>query len=103
MRYLVTGGAGFIGSALVKQLTAQGHDVIILDDMSRGRPERLAGVRCEIAYGDVRDPGAVTRAMQGCDRVAHLAYLQGDADVLREAPRTAGAGRGVARHPERPR
>ena len=45
--------------------------------MSRGRPERLAGVRCEIAYGDVRDPGAVTRAMQGCDRVAHLAYLQG--------------------------
>jgi len=77
VRYLITGGAGFIGSNLVRRLAAQGHDVVILDDMSRGKPERLAGVRCEIAYGDVRDPGAVTRAMQGCSRVAHLAYLQG--------------------------
>lgn len=77
MRYLVTGGAGFIGSNLVWQLFRQGHEVRVLDDMSRGKPHRLAGTGCEIAYGDVRDAGAVTRAMQGCDRVAHLAYLQG--------------------------
>jgi len=77
VRYLVTGGAGFIGSSLVRELAGQGHEVRVLDDMSRGNPARLSGVDCEIAYGDVRDPGAVTRAMQGCDRVAHLAYLQG--------------------------
>lgn len=77
MRYLLTGGAGFIGSNLAWQLVAQGHEVRVLDDMSRGNPNRLAGSGCEIAYGDVRDAGAVTRAMQGCSRVAHLAYLQG--------------------------
>jgi nucleoside-diphosphate-sugar epimerase len=77
MRYLLTGGAGFIGSNLAWQLIAQGHEVRVLDDMSRGNPQRLAGSGCEIAYGDVRDAGAVTRAMQGCARVAHLAYLQG--------------------------
>jgi dTDP-glucose 4,6-dehydratase/UDP-glucose 4-epimerase len=45
--------------------------------MSRGRPERLRGVPCEIVKGDIRDPGAVTGAVQGCDSVLHLAYLQG--------------------------
>jgi nucleoside-diphosphate-sugar epimerase len=77
VRYLVTGGAGFIGSALVKRLAEAGHDVVALDDFSRGRPERLQGARCEIAHGDIRDPAAVTQAMHGCEMVAHLAYLQG--------------------------
>ena len=77
MRTLVTGGAGFLGSALVRRLTAGGHEVVVLDDMSRGRPERLAGTGCHIAYGDVRDAGAVRRAMQGCGRVIHAAYIQG--------------------------
>jgi len=77
MRYLVTGGAGFIGSALTQNLIRQGHEVRVLDDMSRGKPGRLRATGCEIVYGDVRDAGAVTRAMQGCERVAHLAYLQG--------------------------
>jgi len=77
VRTLVTGGAGFIGSALVRRLTADGHEVTVLDDMSRGRPERLAGTGCHIAYGDVRDAGAVRRAMQGCGRVLHAAYIQG--------------------------
>jgi dTDP-glucose 4,6-dehydratase/UDP-glucose 4-epimerase len=77
VRYLITGGAGFIGSALVRRLTADGHEVRVLDNFSRGRGERLAGVPCEIVHGDVRSPSGVADAMQGCDAVAHLAYLQG--------------------------
>lgn len=77
MRTLVTGGAGFIGSALVKRLAADGHEVRVLDDMSRGRPDRLRGVDCEVISGDIREPEMVTYAMHGCDSVVHMAYLQG--------------------------
>lgn len=77
MRFLVTGGAGFIGSNLVKRLVADGHEVRVLDDFSRGRPERLAGVACEIMHGDIRDPEAVSAAVHGCDTIAHLAYRNG--------------------------
>ncbi len=77
MRYLVTGGTGFIGSALVKRLVADGHEVRVLDDMSRGRKDRLRGVNCEIVDDDVRVPGAVVNAVRGCDSVIHLAYCQG--------------------------
>ena len=77
MRYCVTGGAGFLGSALVRRLAADGHEVRVLDDMSRGRPDRLRGVPCEVIQGDVRDPDAVTRAVHGCGSVVHMAYLQG--------------------------
>jgi len=77
VRYLITGGAGFIGSAVTKELVRRGHDVVVLDDMSRGRRDRLNGVRCEVAHGDVRDPETVTRSMQGAESVLHLAYMQG--------------------------
>ncbi len=77
VRYLITGGAGFIGSALVKRLLDDGHEVRVLDDMSRGNPQRLAGYPCQIVTGDIRNPSTVLLAMQGCERVVHLAYLQG--------------------------
>jgi nucleoside-diphosphate-sugar epimerase len=77
VRYLVTGGAGFIGSNLVRKLICAGHEVRVLDDMSRGRPNRLHGLPVQIVTADVRDPGMVAYAMQGCEVVAHLAYLQG--------------------------
>jgi len=77
MRILVTGGAGFIGSALCARLAQAGHEVRVLDDMSRGNPERLRGVRCTVFHGDVRNADDVLTAMHGCDTVAHLAYLQG--------------------------
>lgn len=77
MRYLITGGAGFIGSALSQRLDLEGHEVRVLDDMSRGRERRLTGTHCEIVAGDVRDYETVEAAMHGCERVLHLAYLQG--------------------------
>ena len=77
VKYLVTGGAGFLGSNLVKRLVSDGHEVTVLDDMSRGKPERLNGVSCYVKPGDIRDAYLVKRAMHGCDAVVHMAYLQG--------------------------
>jgi nucleoside-diphosphate-sugar epimerase len=76
-KILVTGGAGFVGSNLVKQLVHEGNEVIVLDDFSRGKPRRLEGVNCEVVHADIRRAEAVRSAMNGCDAVAHLAYLQG--------------------------
>jgi nucleoside-diphosphate-sugar epimerase len=77
LRYLVTGGLGFIGAALTRRLVTAGHEVIVLDDFSRGRVERLDGVACEIRGGDVRDARVVAEAAHGCGSIIHLAYLQG--------------------------
>jgi len=77
VRCLVTGGAGFLGSALVRRLLDDGHEVRVLDDFSRGKSQRLAGLNCEVLGGDIRDLDTVVKAMQGCDLVWHGAYLQG--------------------------
>jgi nucleoside-diphosphate-sugar epimerase len=78
-RILVTGGSGFIGSALVKALVAAGHHVRVLDDNSRGRPRRLTEVEKDIEFigGDVRDAEAASKAAQGMDEVHHLAFVNG--------------------------
>lgn len=78
-KILVTGGSGFIGSALVKRLVREGHAVRVLDDNSRGAPRRLAAVEKDIEFvgGDVRDPEAVGAAVKGVDEVHHLAYVNG--------------------------
>ena len=78
-RILVTGGSGFIGSALVKRLVRAGHSVCVLDDNSRGRPRRLADVEKDIEFrsGDIRDPDTVARAIAKADEVHHLAYVNG--------------------------
>jgi nucleoside-diphosphate-sugar epimerase len=80
LKYLITGGAGFIGSALTWRLTGDGHEVVVLDDLSRGTSRRLAGIsedRLTVHYGDIRDAATVARAMDGCDAVIHMAYVQG--------------------------
>lgn len=77
--FLVTGGTGFIGSALVKALVAGGGRVRTLDDGSRGAVERLGEVAAKVerVTGDVRDATAVRSAIRGVDSVLHLAYVNG--------------------------
>ena len=76
---LVTGGSGFIGSALVKALVKDGHAVRVLDDNSRGAPRRLTDVAGDIEFigGDIRDAALVGRAVRGMDEVHHLAFVNG--------------------------
>jgi UDP-glucose 4-epimerase len=71
-RTLVTGGAGFIGANLVPLLRERGEQVRVLDSLIVGDPGRLAA-DVELVEGDVRDPDAVARAMEGVDAVIHLA------------------------------
>ncbi len=83
-RYLVTGGAGFIGSNIVEALLRRGERVVVLDDFSTGRPENLeaairtgpAGSRdTETHRGDIRDEAMVLRVMRGVTHVLHQAAL----------------------------
>ena len=78
-RILVTGGAGFLGSALVRNFIHRGHDVRVIDDNSRGSIGRLDDIRSQFEFidGDIRDEGMVRRAMKGVDAVAHLAFVNG--------------------------
>jgi nucleoside-diphosphate-sugar epimerase len=80
-RVLVTGGSGFIGSALVKALLRAGETVRVLDDNSRGALRRLHEVERDVDFvnGDIRDAGAVDAAMRGIDEVHHLAFVNGTA------------------------
>ena len=73
---LITGGAGFIGSALALRCAAAGERVRVLDDFSTGRRDRVSGnPLIEVSEGDIRDPAAVREALRGVGRVAHLAAL----------------------------
>ena len=76
-RYLITGGAGFIGSNLAHALVERGESVRILDDFSTGRPQNLRGIeeRLEILRGDLRDPAAVAQAVRGAEVILHQAAL----------------------------
>lgn len=108
-KVLVTGGAGFIGSHLVRALLARGDRVRVLDDFSTGKAENLAEVdgRFELIVGDLRHPASVADAVHGVDFIFHqaafvsvpksmidpnLCYdinVQGTANLL-EAARQAG-------------
>jgi UDP-glucose 4-epimerase len=73
-KYLVTGGAGFIGSHLSDVLLRDGHTVLVLDDLSTGRRANL-DPHCELIVGDVADAALVRSAMQGVVGCFHLAAI----------------------------
>src|SRR5262249_22413060 len=75
MRYLVTGGAGFIGSNTVDELVQRGHSVVVLDDLSAGKEENLAEIRNKITFikGSITDIEVVRKAVHEADYVLHLA------------------------------
>lgn len=84
-RYLVTGGAGFIGSHLVDALVALGHNVLVLDDLSTGLKAQVNPL-ATLVQGDVADPARVNQVMLGVDGCYHLAAVasvaRGNADWL---------------------
>lgn len=73
MRYLVTGGAGFVGSHLVEHLIGSGEEVVVLDDFSTGRRENLDSFRgrFELIEGTLLDPATCARAVRGVDFILH--------------------------------
>ena len=75
MRYLVTGGAGFIGSNIVDELVRRGHDVAVLDDLSSGKRTNLGQVagKVDLQVGSITDLDTIQKACEGVDYVIHLA------------------------------
>ena len=92
MRALITGGAGFVGSWLVRELLARGTDVLVLDDLSTGRYENLEevedGRRVELVVDTVNDPGIVNECVKQVDLVFHLASAVGVRLIIDQPVRT---------------
>ena len=76
-KYLVSGGAGFIGSNIVGRLVERGEEVVVLDNLSTGSEQNLAHVRKDIMFikGDIRDAATVRRSLAGVEYVFHEAAL----------------------------
>ena len=92
MRVTVTGGAGYIGSALVNRLIENGYDVVSIDNLSRGDYAHLRRVgaqeRAELFEGDIRNEGLLEKLIGEADAIAHLAALPGLV-LCREKPEEA--------------
>lgn len=109
MRWVVTGGAGYIGAHVAAAMAEAGHEIVVLDDLSTGRRDRVpAGAT--FVQGSVLDPAVVRRALDGVDGVVHIAAKKqvgqsvadplgyyrenvGSLQVLLEQCRDAGVGR----------
>jgi UDP-glucose 4-epimerase len=91
-RFLITGGAGFIGSHLAEHLLQQGHRVTLLDDFSTGREENIASIRSrpdvEVIRDSVENESTVAIAVAKCDAIFHLAAAVGVQLILDEPVRT---------------
>ena len=86
MRFLITGGAGFIGSHLTEHLLGLGHEVVVLDDLTTGSERNLAAVadnpRLTFVLGSVCNPDAIERSLGGVDAIFHLAAAVGVFTIL---------------------
>jgi len=76
-KYLVTGGAGFIGSNLVRFLLGRGHEAVVVDDLSTGKRENMTDFldRIDFLEGDIRDRAVMDKAVAGCAAVFHEGAL----------------------------
>ena len=90
MRVLVTGGAGFIGSHLVRGCLEAQHEVRVLDDFSTGRRENLRGVggEIELVEGSITELETVRKSAEGCEVIFHLAALPSVPLTIEEPLRT---------------
>ena len=81
MRYLITGGCGFIGSHLADALISAGEQVTVLDDLSTGKISNIAALEghpnFQVLIGSVTDETLVHEAVLGCDAIFHLASAVG--------------------------
>jgi nucleoside-diphosphate-sugar epimerase len=77
MKYLITGGAGFIGSNLARYILDKGHQVVVLDNLATGKKENLTEILDKITFieGDIRSREIVDKAISGCDAVFHEGAL----------------------------
>ena len=87
MRYLVTGGAGFIGSHLVEKLLLRGDEVVVIDNLSTGTPRNLrdlnnSNTRIEFVLGDILDKSLIDRYVHESDYIIHLAAALGVLNIV---------------------
>ena len=84
MKYLITGGAGFIGSHLAEELIARGDDVLVLDNLSTGSIQNLSAISKKIEFrsGDILTESEVGESISECDYVVHLAASLGVLNIV---------------------
>jgi UDP-glucose 4-epimerase len=84
VKYLITGGAGFIGSHLTEKLVARGDQVVILDDLSTGTPKNLATVESKVIFhkGNILGRSIIEKLIAECDYVVHLAAALGVFNIV---------------------
>jgi len=84
VKYLITGGAGFIGSHLAEKLIARGDEVVIFDNLSTGSAVNLSGIQKKVTFqeGNILDKAEIQKLVSDCDYVVHLAAALGVFNIV---------------------
>ena len=85
-KFLITGGTGFIGSAITRHLIKKNYKVTVFDNNSRGKLKRLNSVKNKFSFikGDIRNMKKIALACKNIDAVVHLAYINGTANFYKK-------------------